>query len=366
MNKIDSSFQAYLQSELPDLQQDQTFERLKFNGENKAGLLFSEMPFQNDPDSKSQQWNNYIEALTQVATPKEDELISLFDAARLVFEVDPSLFNEHFSTIDSPTLQSLGASIYKHKDFPNHCIFFPSEDMLVQDSNAIIYPNRDSIDSTEHLESSSQYYILSLNHHIAQFVRIFSSREVIHFACSKEGLLIHHSDLPSIPQISNQQYHSVQEHRLYQSLMQYAFQVRYHSFQVPSSELSSKEAFLSQVMQPSKVEDCPAIYMNVLNKLFEETYLTLEKSIPSNNVIDESTIVHWLMQRDELESLYYLVGQNSPDHQQQLIDLDQKFPTYAFAHILPDSEQLANAWFTDPSNWWGQSAAMGQLLSQQS
>ena len=46
MNKIDSSFQAYLQSELPDLQQDQTFERLKFNGENKAGLLFSEMPFQ--------------------------------------------------------------------------------------------------------------------------------------------------------------------------------------------------------------------------------------------------------------------------------------------------------------------------------
>ena len=76
MNKIDSSFQAYLQSELPDLQQDQTFERLKLN-ENKAGLYFSEMPFSNDPDSKSQQWNNYIEALTQVATPKEDELISL-------------------------------------------------------------------------------------------------------------------------------------------------------------------------------------------------------------------------------------------------------------------------------------------------
>lgn len=355
MNQIDSSFHAYLKAELPSSELNYKFERLEVNGENDAGLLFADMPFQNGPDSKSAQWTSFVQALE----PQDADLTPLIDVTRLVFEVDPSSFMEHFTAIENSYLQTLGISIYKYNAFPNHCIFFSTENMLVQPSKAIVYPDSKTTDDT-----NARYYILSLNQQVPDFVRIFSSSHIIHFACSKEGLLVHHSALPNVPSLSEKQYQCVPAHPLFQSLIQYAFQVRYHSFHAHASESISKSDFLSQVTQPIQRPECPTIYTTILNTLFEKTYRTLENSIPSINVKDENAIISWLKQRDELESLYYLIGQNSPDYQQRIFELDQRFPTFAFAHILPDSEQLANAWFTDPSNWWGQSAAMGQLLNQ--
>lgn len=354
MNQIDSSFHAYLKAELPSSELNYKFERLDVNGENDAGLLFADMPFQNGPDSKSDQWTSFVQALE----PKDADLTPFIDVARLVFEVDPSSFVEHFTALESTSLQALGISIYKYNAFPNHCIFFPTEDMLVQPSKAIVHTTSGTSDS------NIRYYILSLNQQVPDFVRIFSSSHIIHFACSKEGLLVHHAELPNVPKLSNKHYQCVSVHPLLQSLIQYAFQVRYHSFHDHASESISKADFLKQVTTPSQVPEYPTIYTTILKTLFEETYRTLENSIPSINVKDENAIINWLKQRDELESLYYLIGQQSPDYQQRIFELDQRFPTFAFAHILPDSEQLANAWFTDPSNWWGQSAAMGQLLNQ--
>lgn len=351
MNKIDSSFHAYLQSELPQLEQNYNFEHVNLNGENNAGLLFSERPNLNDPDSKSQQWNIFYDQIS----PKEEDLTALFDATRLVFEIDPSLFIQHFTTIESSTLQHLGASLYKHKNFPHYCIFFPSEDMLVQESNAIVHKASTTQDS------GPLYYILSLKQQIPEFVRIFSSSKIIHFACSKEGLLIHDSDLPTIPRISDKQYQCTLTHPLHRALMQYAFQLRYHNLQVQPDVVQSKESFLTQLTEISARNDCLTIYRDVLKTLFDEAYRKLERSIPKTIVKDENVIIDWLKLRDELESLSFVIGNH-----QNIQTLDKSFPAFAFSHILPNSEQLAEAWFTDPSNWWGQTAALEQLLNQQS
>ena len=88
--------------------------------------------------------------------------------------------------------------------------------------------------------------------------------------------------------------------------------------------------------------------------------------MPTSISNDTNQIVEWLIQRDIAASLFTLVGQWKPIAIERLHHLDEIFPLHAFSYFLPESTLLAEAWFQDPSCWWGQGAALGVLLDKSS
>jgi hypothetical protein len=62
--------------------------------------------------------------------------------------------------------------------------------------------------------------------------------------------------------------------------------------------------------------------------------------------------------------MYMVVGQWKPSLQEKLDIIDQRFALHKFSHILPSSRLLAEAWRQDPACWWGQNAALQELLSE--
>ena len=124
----------------------------------------------------------------------------------------------------------------------------------------------------------------------------------------------------------------------------------------------SMEALLSE-MEAEELSVAP-IFQKLLLRGFKAKISALQQGIPNPAVDSTETIIQWLLDRDKLQSLFALVGSWKPNLNNELIKLDNRFPLHQVTHILPSSKVLAEAWRQDPNCWWGQSAALHELLSE--
>ena len=337
---LNDSFTDYLNRQLDKQTTANQFEQYSTDSK-QSGLLFSGVNLTDTETADTPQtWNQYFDKLM----PQEENITELFDLTRKVFELGVEPFETHFSPVDSPYLLQAGATLYFCKQFPNHVILFPG-------SQLVLNPSRATVDTR------ADYMTIAIQAIEAEFISGYSESHHVHLACGQNQVLIHASHLPEIPTVSGQTYLVHEEHPLRMALIQYAFKMRYRNI----NTVMSKQDFLAQLTndQPPSL---PRVYQTILLEMFEHRYSELKTSIPKVTTADSDSVVQWLLLRDELQSIYYVVGDHCIDARSKVQRLDELFPSFGFSHILPNHTQLAAAWFADPSCWWGQSAALSQLI----
>ena len=215
--------------------------------------------------------------------------------------------------------------------------------------------------TAENFFKSDDFIIINFGENESnRIVTITTETGLIQLFCSSSEILFHESAIPFVLETSTPPHYTPM---LSSSLLDIAIQKGYELRHVALVEFpKSMEALLSE-METEELSVAPII-QKLLLRGFKNKIRSLQQNVPNPAVDSEDAIVQWLYDRDKLQSLFALVGSWKPSLNNELIKLDNRFPLHQISHILPSSKVLAEAWRQDPNCWWGQSAALHELLSE--
>ena len=293
-------------------------------------------------------WLTQLDDIIQ--QPTRSTLEEAQDVHSQVFIQEHASFDDHFIEVDCPILNTHNLSVYRYKNYTNTFLFY----------------GIDKHTSTEFLVDE-QY--IGHDFVIAVFPSTLSGSNIVSIAfeqtllqvlCTTSVVLFHES---SIPKLFTTKSPPPYLPKLSSSLSGQAIRKGYSLRYV---EVIHHAASLEELLtkhQPQSLT-LPPIFQRLIESDFEFRVDHLGQRIPDPFEADTTTVVEWLIERDKLQSLYMIVGQWKPAVHEALLQLDNRFPLHRFSHLLPSSKLLAEAWRQDPTCWWGQSAALHELLSE--
>ena len=267
-----------------------------------------------------------------------------------VFIKESSLFEEHFIEVNCSILDGYDVSIYRYQKFTNAFLFYG------------IQPGTRTEFTTSETYTGPDFVI-------ANFPSVLGSDNIVSLAidntllqilCTSSTVLFHESQIPVLFNIDALPPYLPQ---LGQTLRDQAIRKGYDLRHVDILHHPASLEQLLKIHAPQNLS-VPPMFQRLLEVEFDFQINNMSKNIPDPFEAPTEDVVHWLIERDKLQSLYMIVGQWKPSVNEALLKLDNRFPLHRFAHLLPSSKLLAEAWRQDPTCWWGQSAALHELLSE--
>lgn len=293
-------------------------------------------------------WLAQLDGIIQ--QPVQSTIEATKDIHSQVFSQEVASFDEHFIEVECPILNTYNLSVYRYKNYTNAFLFYgvnkhtPAEFLVDQlhighDFVIAVFPSN-----------------LSGNN----IVSIAFDQKLLQVLCTNSIVLFHESP---IPELFTRKAPPPYLPQLTPSLSGQAIRQGYALRYV---EILHHAATLEELLAGHQPEDLtlPPIFKRLIESDFEFRVDQLTQNIPDPFEADTTTVVEWLIERDKLQSLYVIVGQWKPAVNDALLQLDNRFPLHRFSHLLPSSKLLAEAWRQDPTCWWGQSAALHELLSE--
>ena len=267
-----------------------------------------------------------------------------------VFVEESSIFEDHFIEVDCSILDGYDLSIYRYKKYTSAFLFY-------------------GIRTDTRVEFTIGETHVGPDFMIANFPDTLSRDNIVSIAiedkllqvlCTSSTVLFHQSQIPTLFTTKSLPPYLP---RLGNSLSDQAIRKGYDLRHV---DILQHATSLEQLLATHQPEDLtiPPMFQRLLEVEFEFQIDNMSKTIPDPFEASTEQVVNWLIERDKLQSLYVIVGQWKPAVHDALLKLDNRFPLHRFAHLLPSSKLLAEAWRQDPTNWWGQSAALHELLSE--
>lgn len=267
-----------------------------------------------------------------------------------VFVKESSSFEDHFIEVECPVLDGYDVSIYRYKNFTNAFLFYG----IRRDTPAEFTTNETYV--------GNDFVIANFPSTLsgANIVSVAIGNKLLQVLCTSSTILFHESDIPQIFSADSlPPYLPQMGHTLSDQAIRKGYDLRH--VDILHHEVSLEE--LLAIHKPKRLS-VPPVFQRLLEIEFEFQIDRMTKNIPDPFETSTEETVDWLVERDKLHSLYMIVGQWKPAVNEALLKLDNRFPLHRFAHLLPSSKLLAEAWRQDPTCWWGQSAALHELLSE--
>lgn len=293
-------------------------------------------------------WLKQLDGIIQ--QPVQSTIESAKEIHSDVFLKETSEFEENFIEVDCSVLNAYDISIYRYKKFTNAFLFY-----------GIRMDTRAEFTTTE-TYVGSDFVIANFPSTLSKdnIVSLAIDDRLLQILCTSSTVLFHESQIPTLfstaslppylPQLGN-------------SLSDQAIRKGYDLRHV---DILPHPASLEELLaiHTNQSLTIPPMFQRLLEVEFDVQIDRMRKRIPDPFEASIEEVVQWLVERDKLQSLYMVVGQWKPSVSEALLKLDNRFPLHRFAHLLPSSKLLAEAWRQDPTCWWGQSAALHELLSE--
>ena len=284
----------------------------------------------------------------------QQPLISTIEASKdihsQVFLQEVAAFDDHFIEVECSILNAYNLSLYRYKNHTDAFLFYgidphnPAEFLvdehyIGQDFVIAVFPST-----------------LSANN----IVSIAFEKYLLQILCTNSVVLFHESPIPELfPTKTPPPFLPQLTPTLTDQAIRQGYALRY--VDIIRSAMTMDELL---AIHQTQTVTLPPIFQRLLESDFEFRVSRLMQSIPDPFEAVTEVVVEWLVERDKLQSLYIVVGQWKPAIHDDLLQLDNRFPLHHFSHLLPSSKLLAEAWRQDPTCWWGQSAALHELLSE--
>ena len=267
-----------------------------------------------------------------------------------VFMKESSLFEEHFIEVNCSILDEYDVSIYRYKKFTNAFLFYG-----IQTDARTEFTTSETYVGTDYVIANFPSVLGRDN-----IVSLTIDNTLLQILCTSSTVLFHESQIPVLFNIDALPPYLPQ---LGQTLRDQAIRKGYdlRHVDILHHPLSLEQLLESHTPQNLSI---PPMFQRLLEVEFEFQIDNMSKNIPNPFEASTEEVVQWFIERDKLQSLYMIVGQWKPSVNEALLKLDNRFPLHRFAHLLPSSKLLAEAWRQDPTCWWGQSAALHELLSE--
>ena len=267
-----------------------------------------------------------------------------------MFIQEATPFDEHFIEVECSVLASHDLSIFRYKDFPDAFLFYGITNKT---------PTEFLVDQI-HIGTDFVIAVFPSKLNGNNIVSIANEQKLIQVLCTNNVVLSHESTIPDLFDLKSPPPYLPQlTPTLTDQAIRQGYALRY-------VEVLHRPATLDELLslQPPQTKPLPPVFQRLLASDFEVKVERLIQIIPDPFESTTEDVVSWLVERDKLQSLYIVVGQWKPAVHDSLLQLDNRFPLHQFSHILPSSKVLAEAWRQDPTCWWGQSAALHEILSE--
>ena len=308
-----------------------------------------------DAAMDSGNWDAILENLVTNDEPFTSEADTVKKLHQTIFEeTNPNQFKKHIHSLQLSKLNEINASLFQFKHYPTYFVLYVNELSELNCSSKI----NEGLDWVL-FEAPS---VLESEQNI---IEIQYEDKVVHLLCTTRQILVHTTisqPLPTTPPLPS----FIPEFtgtKFTKRIIHLGYALRFRQI---SNTIESKQVFMDSLNTQSSQINIPVIYRTQIEQLFDEWYNILESTMPSSITNDSEQIVEWLINRDITASIFSVLGQWKPITKERLNHLDEIFPLHVFSYLLPESQLLAEAWFQDPSSWWGQGAALSKLLDQSS
>ena len=314
-------------------------------------------------DSAPHEWDSFINHLISTETapilnPAEEVKAirsQLFDSV-----ADPDTAEDidtHLETIDLKELSKENISAFRFKHHPLFILLYGMDLVCHFQHQAKLIDKGDDWILLEFERSANP---------LQNIVGITIDETLIHLLFTPSEVISHCSTIPPFPEVEPPTFLSLPKTTpsLLSKALILGYAIRYGTHlpsleRHPTSYEEQLQALLDLKSSPPKISK---YYQNAFESIFNAQVRTLEKNIPTERNLDAKAIEHWLIHRDQVESIFTIIGRWRPALREKLQQIDSQFPLHLISSILPNSRLLMEAWHQDPTCWWGQGAALHMCM----